>query len=237
MAPLASSLAPVLVASVALLAGTAPALATCPVFATAPPRAPSPDAGVLLVVPPSGPAPLDVDVRWFHYPFRAVARFDFDFDGDGTIDVSAPMEGDHYPRQQHRFTTPGRYTVTVHLHAGDAHRPVVLREPVEVFSPAALEAELQGRWRTLKDALRRRDVPAALDCLTFITRERYERIFRELFVVHTTDVEDVLTSIRLVRHGRAYALYEMVRSQNSRPSSFEVRFVIDGDGVWRLHSF
>jgi hypothetical protein len=191
----------------------------------------------LIVTPPSGPAPLDVEIRWFHYPYPDVARFDFDLDGDGTVDASEPMAGDHYPRRQHRFTRPGRYTVTVHVRSA-AGAVTTLREPVDVFAPDAFDRELQARWSTLKAALRRRDVPAAMECIVGRSRPQYEEVFRELFVKTTsTDVDRVLTSIRPVTTRRAAAIYEMVRTQDGHDRSYEVRFAIDADLVWRIEAF
>lgn len=60
--------------------------------------------------------------------------------------------------------------------------------------------------------------------------------FRALFIDRATNVDDVLMSITLVRYGRAQAIYEMVRKDDSRTMSFDVRFAIDADGVWRLES-
>jgi hypothetical protein len=190
----------------------------------------------LIVTPPSGPAPLEIEIHWFDYPYADVARFDFDFDGDGTIDASAPMEGGYYPRRRHRLVAPGRHAVTVHLHRRGGGPPTTLQEIVHVFAPDAFERELQARWSTLKSALRRRDLPAALECLTVNSRDRYGTAFRVLFVDRTTNVDDVFTSIALVRHGRASAIYEMVRKDDGLDMSFEVRFAIDADGVWRLES-
>jgi len=243
--------------ALALLApvvATSAALASCPPY-TAPAAAPGPSPGgtatgsghelldalrrylgsPLIVTPLSGPAPLEIEIRWFDYRYPDVARFDFDF-GDGTVDASVSMEGEHYPQRHHRFTSPGRYTVTVHLHPTTGGRTTSLREPVHVWAPDAFERELQARWSTLKDALRRRDLTAALECFTVSSRAQYEAAFRVLFIDRATNVDDVMTSIRLVRYGRAHAIYEMARKDDSRTMSFGVRFAIDADGVWRLES-
>src|SRR4030095_14214726 len=108
-----------------------------------------------------------------------------------------------YPQRRHRFASPGRYTVTVHLHPTTGGRATSLREPVQVWAPDAFDRELQARWSTLKDALRRRDLTAALECFTTSSRTRYEAAFRALFVDRATNVDDVVTSITLVSYGRA----------------------------------
>jgi hypothetical protein len=107
--------------------------------------------------------------------------------------------------------------------------------------PEAVEApddgELQRRWADFKDALGRRDVPDALECVLSVRRRRYEESLRALFVTNNTRVEDVLTSIRFVRASGRLAVYEMIRRQRGIDQSFEVRFGFDLDGVWRIESF
>jgi hypothetical protein len=243
---------------VGTLATASAALASCPPCRTTPAPPGSPASGApgpadgagrafvdalrrysaspLIVTPLSGPAPHEIDIRWFTYPYPDVVRFDFDVDGDGTIDASVPMQGEHYPQQRHRFARPGDYTVTVYLRHATGGRSTTLQETVRVVAPDVLERELQARWSTLKDALRRRDLPAALECFTVGGRDRFESAFRVLFIDRATNVDDVLTSIRLVRHGRGYAIYEAVRTDGGLTKAFDVRFAIDADGVWRLDS-
>ena len=99
------------------------------------------------------------------------------------------------------------------------------------------DGELQRRWADFKDALGRRDVPAALECILSVRRTRYEESLRTLFDTGTTRVEDVLTSIRFVRTSGRVAVYDMIRRQGGIDQSFEVRFAFDLDGVWRIESF
>jgi hypothetical protein len=217
-----------LLAAAIVLATAAAAGASCPPFRdTGSPleEALRQGASPLIVSPPSGRAPLDVDVRWWNYPHGPMTRFDFDFHGDGRIDETTPMEGEHYPRRQYRFASPGRYTVTVHLHdaRGGVTRPT---RTVEVFAPDAFDR-----------ALRRRDVPGALNCIVSASRDEYEAVFRRLFATGTTNVDGVLTTIRFVESRRASATYEMVSGKDGQDFSFEVRFAIDADGVWRIEAF
>jgi hypothetical protein len=191
----------------------------------------------LIVTPPSGPAPLEIEVRWHLYPYGHVERFDFDFDGDGRIDWSGPSRDGHYPQPSHTFRRPGRYTTTVHVAGTAGTVPIVLRQPVEVFAPDVFDRELKDRWNTMREALRRRDIPGALDCIVSTERENYERVFRELFAVRTTGVDGVLPSITLREHRPGAALYELVRVEDGVPIVFDVRFTIDADGVWRVDSF
>lgn len=63
-------------------------------------------------------------------------------------------------------------------------------------------------------------------------------MFDEIFVKNRTRVDDVLTSITPVNVSSGIAIYHMVRTTPPHGRlSYDVRFVIDGDGVWRLRSF
>jgi hypothetical protein len=115
-----------------------------------------------------------------------------------------------------------------------AYRPTS-SPPETVEAPD--DGDLQRRWADFRDALGRRDVPAALECILSGRRERYEPSLRTLFGAGNTRVDDVLTSIRFVRAAGRIAVYDMVRRRSGGEQSFEVRFAYDLDGVWRIESF
>jgi hypothetical protein len=185
------------------------------------------------VTPPSGPAPLSVRARWLFFPVEDPVKIEYDM-GDGRQRALAGYE----PGQiEHTYDRPGRYdfTVSIHERGGAVQR---YSSPIEVLSPAAFEAELQSRWGTLKTRLDRGDVTGALDCIHSTRRAEYARVFDEIFVNNRTRVDDVLTSITQVNVSSGIAIYQMVRATPPHGRlSYDVRFVIDGDGVWRLRSF
>lgn len=161
------------------------------------------------VQPSTGPAPLSVRVKWLFFPVEKPVRIEFDADGDGTTDWTETTYSGG-PRE-HTYPQPGRYDFTVWIHEPGG-RVLRLSAPVEVLSRAQFERDLDARWSDLKDALRRGDVAGALD------------------------VDETLTSIRFVEQHSGIAIYEMLRSREGRTLSYEVRFVIDDDGAWRLYS-
>jgi len=184
------------------------------------------------VVPPSGPAPLSVRARWLYDPVADPAKIERDA-GDGR----QQMLGPGYGHIDHTYDRAGRYdfTVWVHERGGGVQR---YSSPVEVLSPAAFEAELQSRWDTLKTRLGRGDVAGALDCIHSTRRAEYARLFDEVFVKNRTRVDDELTSITPLHVHSGIAVYHMLRTDPPHGRlSYDVRFVIDGDGVWRLRSF
>ena len=186
------------------------------------------------VTPPSGPAPLSVRARWLFFPVADPAKIELDV-GDGRQRTLGPGYG--FGQIDHTDDRPGRYdfTVWVHERGGGVQR---YSSAAEVLTPAAFDAELQLRWDTLKTRLGRGDVAGALDCIHSTRRAEYARVFDEIFVKNRTRVDDVLTSITPVSVHSGIAIYQMRRTDPPHGRlSYDVRFVIDGDGVWRMRSF
>ena len=134
------------------------------------------------------------------------------------------------------YTRPGRYEITAWIHerGGRVHRVAV---PIDVVAAQAFEAELNARWDTFKARLKSGDVTGALDCMHSASRRRYESSLNTLFATGKTPVDDVFTTLTLVRIWRGTAEYSMLRQTRGRPMSYPVRFTIDGDGVWRINAF
>ena len=108
---------------------------------------------------------------------------------------------------------------------------------VTVVPLADFDSDLQGRWNTLKAALRVGDIDSAVECLHSRSRSRYRPVFTQLFSAGPRNVDDTLTSIRFVEQHHGRAVYQMLRSQDGKRLSFQVLFEIDADDVWRLSAF
>ena len=189
--------------------------------------------GPLLIYPSTGPAPLTVEIRWWSYPIPNPALVEFDAKGDGTPEWSQRQFQSSERNYTYQREGDYRFTVRVHDSSGQVTAYSV---PVKVLSPSAFDADLQSRWATLKANLRGGDIKAALECVHSRSRSRYQQLFKALSG-DLPDVDRILTGIRLVEVRRGEAIYEMIRMETGVARSFEVRFVIDGDGVWRVRSF
>lgn len=185
--------------------------------------------------PRTGPAPLTVEIVWPKYPIASPSKIEFDPDGDGKAEWVEERYEAVAPRQ-YIYQQEGKYefTVRVHDNRGQVH---LYSSSVVVFSPGAFDAELQARWSGLKEALRRGDTSAALECIHTHSRSRYKEVFSAILSGLSQKVDQTLTTIRFVDHHRGLAIYEMLRSDGGVTSSFEIRFGIDVDGVWRITSF
>lgn len=190
----------------------------------------------LSVLPPAGPAPLTVEIRWWVYPVDNPVRVEFDVDGDGIPEWSRPGFGTEHGPRTYTYRQEGQYRFTVRVEDHGA-QVRTYTAPVSVLSPAAFDAKLQSRWTTLKGALGRGDLAAALDCIHSESRSRYRKVFEALSPLSPREVDRILTTIRFVEHHGTEAIYESSRTDRGVVKSFEVRFEVDADGVWRLRMF
>ncbi len=128
---------------------------------------------LLTVSPPAGVAPLTAAFSLAGEAAAGPVRVDFD--GNGTVDFTGPtLEG-----QTFAYGAPGLYLPTVTL-TDTQGRTRTATAIVQVYDPASLEPLLQGKWATMKEALRRGDVPAALTFVAERSRARYQAAFTAL---------------------------------------------------------
>ncbi len=153
-----------------------------------------------------------------------------DADGDGHTD----FEGATLEEQSFTYSQPGLYFPTASVTTTQGKRTV--RTIVQVFDANALDALLQAKWHALKDALQREDIAQALTHIGSRSRARYQEVFQTL-TPPFPDIDTILTTIRLQEIRDGEARYEMLRPAGAMTKSFEVRFHIDDDGIWRLTSF
>jgi hypothetical protein len=50
-------------------------------------------------------------------------------------------------------------------------------------------------------------------------------------------IDAILTDLRFVGAFGSEALFAADRTDDGRPMSFEVRFIVDADGLWRIEGF
>lgn len=179
--------------------------------------------------PPSGPAPLAVGVTWPEGRDRRVQRIEVDFDGDGVIDVADTRD----ENLGHVYQTARDYAATIRVHEPDG-RVTTYAAPITVLTPAAFDAELQGRWAALKEALLRGNLLEALECIYSMARSpRHESLLRDVL---RGRVDEYLPPIRFVQFLVTEARYQSIRPRPGATRLMEVRFHPDLDGVWRVIS-
>jgi hypothetical protein len=98
---------------------------------------------------------------------------------------------------------------------------------------AAGDALLQAKWAALKDAIRVGDIPRALTQIAITSRPAYDETFG-IIAAQLPQIDSILTDVALVNILDGEAFYEAVRTDAGTTKSFEVRFIVDAAGVWRI---
>jgi hypothetical protein len=88
----------------------------------------------------------------------------------------------------------------------------------------------------MKNALRQGDVEGALLYVTSGAREAYRAAFQAI-AADLPQIDAILGPITFVRSWGPEVIFQMPRTDNGADKSFEVRFAVDADGVWRLRAF
>jgi hypothetical protein len=107
---------------------------------------------------------------------------------------------------------------------------------VQAYDLAVVQNVLRKRWNDLKDALRRSDIQNATNQVTARSRARYQAIFQAL-LPDLPNIDSILTDLQLLEIREREAICEMIRHDTDGGRSFEVRFRLDEDGIWRIQSF
>jgi sugar lactone lactonase YvrE len=186
-------------------------------------------APLLLASPASGLAPLTV--RLSVPTDIGTVRVELDADGDGHPELDQGQVEDHPVT----YGRPGVYVARARVTDG-AGQVATVSAVVQVFDPGGLDTLLRARWDAMRDALRRGDVAAGVGHIVVRRRADYETAFRVL-AASLPAIDTILTDLRPVSVRNASALYEMRRTDDGVLRSFEVRFAVDGDGVWRVEAF
>ena len=189
---------------------------------------PAESAVALVASPAMGISPVAVELTLVSNV--AVSQIAVDQDGDGVTDFQGTtLEGVRFT-----YDRPGLYlaTATATTPAGPERASAI----VQIDDRATLEALLQARWQALKDALRQGNVDAAVQLIATGSRDRY-RAALEAIAADLPGIDSILTGLTFVRSWGPEVTFEMRRSDAGVEKSFEVRFGVDVDGVWRLRAF
>jgi len=179
--------------------------------------------------PAVGTVPLTVSFS-LHSP-TSISSVKLDTDGDKDIDFTGvTLDG-----QTFQYTNPGVFVaeVTVDTNDGTTHTEFAV---VQVLEPAAFDAQLQAKWRSFKEALRRGDIDGALTFIVRSQRENQRAVFEALRPL-LVNIDQILTDISFVSMHGVRAEYEMRRTDDGVPLSYFVLFILDEDGIWRIKQF
>jgi hypothetical protein len=186
-------------------------------------------SAMLHASPTSGSVPLTVTFSLF--TDVQTTQVSLDADGDGAMDYSSPQ----MDKQTFTFADPGVYIARSTAFDAQGNQ-FGANAIIQVFDSSQLDNLLKAKWITMKDALRVGNIELALNEIVTRSRSRYKEGF-QIIGAQLPNIDQILTNITLVRVGNLSAVYEAVRVDNGLEMSFEVRFAIDGDGIWRIEAF
>lgn len=158
-------------------------------------------------------------------------QLELDGNGDGTIDFT----GTTLQGQVVTFAESGLYypSVRVTEPSGAVRTETTI---VQVLDGVQLDAVLQSKWSSMKNALRAGDITLALGHIVLRRRPTYQAMFGAL-TVPLANIDQVLTSIVPIEQRGVEAEYEMIVLEGGFQHSYLVLFALDEDGVWRIKFF
>lgn len=200
----------------------------------------------LTPLPPSGV--ISPQTGSFEVSFEAevnaagtIVNYAWDFEGDGRVDQMTST-----PSTTFAYSTPGIFypTVTVTVDTGSgvpSNEPVkgiayLATTVVNVMSYGEMDALLGAKWAGMKEALTRGEVEKALGNFTESSRESFRQQFTLLYKMLPQIVGEMGTATLVeARDGRA--VYDLRTIRDRVVYSFQLEFIREGDGLWRIRCF
>ncbi len=179
-------------------------------------------------------------------PFECLLRADGNFEADGPMKVEAVNSAGIEIRET---SEPGEFTVTVleegihyiDVEAGDGSGNLLSdRVAVVGWEKSRLEEDFQAKWASVREALRNRDVSAALEHFSPGSREKY-RVLLEALEERLPDIAARLQDIQLIYAEDRVAKCRFIKNElvqgEIQPVTYHAYFVRDPLGRWRIHDF
>jgi hypothetical protein len=152
--------------------------------------------------------------------------------GPGNVEIS---DGSGDNEFNIRLTTPGLYFLTAEAtdDQGHVHTDSVA---VLVVSEAALDALLQRKWNEMKSALADGDIDEAVKHFSNASRSIYHHRFTALSSVLDQVAGDI-GPIAFVESAGDMAVYDLITIRDDKIYSYQLVFIREEDGIWRIYNF
>lgn len=185
----------------------------------------------LRAFPDSGMAPLETTIR-VSGSFT-IADPIITPQGPGTVEQLPGFGPDEY---RYKMTTPGIYYFTVQATGPDG---VAYQDAAAVtVLSTQLDTLLRAKWEEMKTALNNRDVNGAVRNFASDTQSDYEKLFTSLTPILSNVVGELYTThINLISTANNKATYEIIVTREGRPLSFQLQFVQNGNGIWKIWKY
>jgi len=180
--------------------------------------------------PDSGTSPLEVTLR-INGSF-SITNPSITFTGPAEIEQLAAANPDEY---QYKITTEGIYYFTAQA-IGPDNNTYQDTVAVTVLSLAQIDLLLQTKWSTLNSALQNSDTAQALTQMLPEKRDNYQRVF----VLLSNQWPLIIaghTGFTLISVDGNRAKYELTAMKNGKEYAYEIIFVRDSTGLWRIEEY
>ena len=185
----------------------------------------------LLANPPGGVAPLAVEFSILS-DATDTTKFEADLNGDGLYETTSAR----IPEQlAFTYTTPGIRRASVRLTRSDGSIATAYAA-ITAQSFSAIDTLLKAVWHGFRQDLANRRIDAAMAHLSPGARPEYERAFN-LIRPSLPSFAAGLNTIEPVWIRGSAAHYLLTRMEEGRLRGYQVYFVRDGDGLWRIAQF
>lgn len=188
----------------------------------------------LTVSPTSGV--LDPTTQTLNVTFEAeaflenpVSSYSWDFNGDGTPEITG-MDSNVTGQYQE----PGLYfpRVTITDNQGNVYTETTL---VNVLSREEMDTLLRDKWEGTKAALANQDIESAIQIFTSEAQGIYRDLFNALKPILSNIVNELnTTQINLISMEGNVAEYEILVTRGGTTFSFNLKFIKDTNGVWKI---
>lgn len=152
--------------------------------------------------------------------------------GPGSVVISGGEEDNRF---NVRLTSPGIYLLMAEAvdDQGNVHTG---RVSVQVLSEVELDAMLQPKWNEMKSALTEGDVDEAVKFFSDASRSMYHQRFSALASV-LDQVAGDMGPIAFVEASGDQAVYDLTTVRDGKIYSYQLVFIREEDGIWRIYNF
>ena len=157
--------------------------------------------------------------------------YQMDFEGDGIVDYA----GTSFNNISFTYSSEGIFypTLMVTDNQGNTYSGTIA---VMVIDKAEIDNLLRSKWISMTNDLSSGNTENALAHISSYTRESYEEIFNVLSN-QLPSIVSTQTELNLISIKDNIAIYELVTLENGKVYSYEVIFLNDTNGIWKIKEF
>ena len=178
----------------------------------------------------SGVAPLNISLR-LDGSF-SIANPQINFSGPVPITLRAGASPTEFTTA---LTVEGAYTFTASA-VGPDGETYGDRVTVTVINQEKIDNLMRAKWNSINTQLSKGNIASALTYFHPIAKDKYEAIFDEikpqLPVILATHRELILVRVR-----EGIVQYELTAFQDNTLFTYDIVFVLDDNGLWRIRSY